>query len=161
MKRRLCISSEHQAHVKPSERKQKEKQVPLFAEMADARLPPLDLLDEPPPNLEAISTETLEFTSRLIEKKLRDFNVEAVVVAAYPGPVITRYEIEPAVGEKRQSDRQSCEGLGAGVITGVDSCGRDDSRQEPDGARAPNPRRQVVKLSEILAPSSTTRAHHC
>ena len=46
-------------------------------------LPPLDLLDEPPPNLEAISTETLEFTSRLIEKKLRDFNVEAVVVAAY------------------------------------------------------------------------------
>ena len=86
-------------HVKPSERKQKEKQVPLFAEMADARLP-LDLLDEPPPNLEAISTETLEFTSRLIEKKLRDFNVEAVVVAAYPGPVITRYEIEPAVGVK-------------------------------------------------------------
>ena len=71
-------------HVKPSERKQKEKQVPLFVEMADARLPPLDLLDEPPPNLEAISTETLEFTSRLIEKKLRDFNVEAVVVAAYP-----------------------------------------------------------------------------
>ena len=63
-------------HVKPSERKQKEKQVPLFAEMADARLPPLDLLDEPP-NLEAIATETLEFTSRLIEKKLRDFNVDA------------------------------------------------------------------------------------
>ncbi|MGE5713618.1 MAG: DNA translocase FtsK 4TM domain-containing protein, partial [Betaproteobacteria bacterium] len=63
------------AHVKPSERKQKEKQVPLFAEMADARLPALDLLDEPPPAIESVSTETLEFTSRLIEKKLRDFNV--------------------------------------------------------------------------------------
>src|SRR4029453_7840731 len=87
-------------HVKPSERKQKEKQVPLFAEMADARLPALDLLDEAPPAVESVSTETLEFTSRLIEKKLRDFNVDAQVVAAYPGPVITRYEIEPAVGVK-------------------------------------------------------------
>jgi DNA segregation ATPase FtsK/SpoIIIE, S-DNA-T family len=42
----------------------------------------------------------VEFTSRLIEKKLADFGVEVKVVAAYPGPVITRYEIEPAVGVK-------------------------------------------------------------
>ena len=44
--------------------------------------------------------DTLEFTSRLIERKLIDFGVEVKVVAAYPGPVITRYEIEPAIGVK-------------------------------------------------------------
>ncbi len=44
--------------------------------------------------------ETLQFTSRLIETRLGDFGVEVKVIAAYPGPVITRYEIEPAVGVK-------------------------------------------------------------
>lgn len=47
-----------------------------------------------------LSSDTLEFTSRLIERKLQEFGVEVKVVAAYPGPVITRYEIEPAVGVK-------------------------------------------------------------
>ncbi len=47
-----------------------------------------------------MTPETLEMTSRLIEKKLKDFGVEVRVVAASPGPVITRYEIEPATGVK-------------------------------------------------------------
>src|SRR5665811_2579479 len=51
-------------------------------------------------HVEAVSADTLEFTSRLIERKLKDFGVEVKVVAAYPGPVITRYEIDPAVGVK-------------------------------------------------------------
>jgi len=42
--------------------------------------------------VETVSVETLEFTSRLIEKKLSDFGVDAKVVVAYPGPVVTRYE---------------------------------------------------------------------
>jgi S-DNA-T family DNA segregation ATPase FtsK/SpoIIIE len=50
--------------------------------------------------IEVLSADTLEYTSRLIERKLNDFGVEVKVVAAYPGPVITRYEIEPAVGVK-------------------------------------------------------------
>jgi S-DNA-T family DNA segregation ATPase FtsK/SpoIIIE len=58
-------------------------------------LPPLALLDEPSGGVEPPSPETLEFTSRLIERKLADFGVEVKVLAAYPGPVITRYEIEP------------------------------------------------------------------
>ena len=63
-----------------------------------------------------VSTETLEFTSRLIEKKLLDFGVEVKVIAAYPGPVITRYEIEPAVGVKGQPDHQPDEGSRARAI---------------------------------------------
>ena len=138
------------AHVKPSERKQKEKQVPLFAEMADARLPPLDLLDEPPPNVEAISTETLEFTSRLIEKKLRDFNVEAAVVAAYPGPVITRYEIEPAVGVKGSQIVNLAKDLARALSLVSIRVVETIPGKNLMGLELPNPRRQVVKLSEIL-----------
>ncbi len=86
--------------IPKSSRAEREKQVPLFENLPDTMLPPLGLLDEPEKQQEVMSTETLEFTSRLIEKKLADFGVEVKVVAAYPGPVITRYEIEPAVGVK-------------------------------------------------------------
>ena len=83
-----------------SERVVKEKQRPLFTDMPDSPLPPLSLLEDAPPRTETVSAETLEFTSRLIERKLADFGVAVKVLAAYPGPVITRYEIEPAVGVK-------------------------------------------------------------
>ena len=138
------------AHVKPSERKQKEKQVPLFAEMADARLPALDLLDEPPPAVENVSTETLEFTSRLIEKKLRDFNVEAQVVAAYPGPVITRYEIEPAIGVKGSQIVNLAKDLARSLSLVSVRVVETIPGKNLMGLELPNPRRQVVKLSEIL-----------
>jgi S-DNA-T family DNA segregation ATPase FtsK/SpoIIIE len=138
------------AHVKPSERKQKEKQVPLFAEMADARLPALDLLDEAPPAIESVSTETLEFTSRLIEKKLRDFNVEAQVVAAYPGPVITRYEIEPAVGVKGSQIVNLAKDLARSLSLVSVRVVETIPGKNLMGLELPNPRRQVVKLSEIM-----------
>ena len=86
--------------IKRSERVQKEKQAPLFEHLPDTPLPPLKLLDEAEKDAETVSAETLEFTSRLIEKKLSDFGVAVKVLAAYPGPVITRYEIEPAIGVK-------------------------------------------------------------
>ena len=86
--------------IPKSPRVEREKQVPLFENLPDSLLPPLHLLDEPEKNVEVLSADTLEFTSRLIEKKLLDFGVEVKVIAAYPGPVITRYEIEPAVGVK-------------------------------------------------------------
>ena len=64
----------------------KEKQTPLFVDLPDSPLPPLHLLDEPvKKDVEVLSSDTLEFTSRLIERKLIDFGVEVKVVAAYPG----------------------------------------------------------------------------
>ncbi len=86
--------------VPQSTRVSKEKQVPLFAEMPETALPPLSLLAPPPVLQETVGPETMEFTSRLIEKKLKDFGVDVQVVAAHPGPIITRYEIEPATGVK-------------------------------------------------------------
>src|SRR5512134_331713 len=146
-------------HVKPSERKQKEKQVPLFAELADARLPALDLLDEPPPNAEAIATETLEFTSRLIEKKLRDFNVEAIVVAAYPGPVITRYEIEPAVGVKGSQIVNLAKDLARALSLVSIRVVETIPGKNLMGLELPNPRRQTVRLSEIMGSAVYNASH--
>ena len=59
---------------------QKEKQAPLFDHLPDTPLPPVKLLDEAAHDGEQVSTETLEFTSRLIEKKLSDFGVSAKVL---------------------------------------------------------------------------------
>ena len=79
--------------IPKSERVQKEKQVSLFEGIPDTPLPPLHLLDEAKGEIEVQSAETLEFTSRLIERKLMDFGIEVKVLTALPGPVITRYEL--------------------------------------------------------------------
>ena len=60
--------------IQKSERVTREKQQPLFRELPDSPLPPLSLLEDPPPNQESVSAESLEFTSRLIERKLADFS---------------------------------------------------------------------------------------
>ncbi|MEY3638989.1 MAG: translocase FtsK, partial [Pseudomonadota bacterium] len=86
--------------VPRSERVVKERQKPLFNELPDSKLPQVDLLDSLTQRQEGVAPETLEMTSRMIEKRLKDFGVEVRVVAAMPGPVITRYEIEPATGVK-------------------------------------------------------------
>ncbi len=137
-------------HVPKSERVEKEKQVSLFLDLPDTNLPPLSLLDEPPVAQETVSVETLEFTSRLIEKKLGDFGVEVKVVAAYPGPVITRYEIEPATGVKGSQivnlARDLARALSLTSIRVVETI----PGKNYMGLELPNPKRQIVRLTEIV-----------
>jgi S-DNA-T family DNA segregation ATPase FtsK/SpoIIIE len=147
------------ARVPESSRKQKEKQVPLFAELADTKLPALDLLDEPEPNVEAVATETLEFTSRLIEKKLKDFGVEVAVVAAYPGPVITRYEIEPAVGVKGSQIVNLAKDLARALSLVSIRVVETIPGKNLMGLELPNAKRQIVRLSEILGSSVYAESH--
>ncbi len=138
------------AEIKKSERVQKEKQAPLFDNLPDTPLPPLKLLDEAQNDGEKVSAETLEFTSRLIEKKLSDFGVAVKVLAAYPGPVITRYEIEPAVGVKGSQVvnlvRDLARALSVVSIRVVETI----PGKSCMGLEIPNPHRQTVRLSEIL-----------
>ena len=140
--------------IQQSERVAREKQKPLFTELPDSPLPPLSLLEEPPPNQETVSAESLEFTSRLIERKLADFGVEVKVLAAYPGPVITRYEIEPAIGVKGAQVvglvRDLARALSVVSIRVVETI----PGKSCMGLEIPNPRRHIVKLLEILG--STT-----
>ena len=136
--------------VVKSERVEKERQATLFHEMPDSNLPPLALLDEAAEVTETVSIETLEFTSRLIEKKLSDFGVEAKVVAAYPGPVVTRYEIEPATGVKGSQivglARDLARSLSLTSIRVVETIpGKNYMALE-----LPNAKRQIVRLTEIL-----------
>jgi S-DNA-T family DNA segregation ATPase FtsK/SpoIIIE len=137
--------------VPKGERAQKEQQTPLFRDLpGDSPLPPLSLLDEPPPVQETVAVDTLEFTSRLIEKKLSDFGVEAKVVAAFPGPVVTRYEIEPATGVKGSQivnlARDLARSLSLTSIRVVETIpGKNYMALE-----LPNPKRQIVRLTEIV-----------
>ena len=138
--------------VERSERAQRERQKPLFTDLpADTELPPLALLDAPPPSQDTVSPETLEYTSRLIEKKLSDFGVSANVVAAYPGPVITRYEIEPATGIKGSMivnlSKDLARALSLVSIRVVETI----PGKSLMGLELPNARRQSVRLSEVLA----------
>ena len=136
--------------VPRSERAEKERQSTLFEIHGAGTLPPLALLDDAPPAQESVAIDTLEFTSRLIEKKLSDFGVEAKVVAAYPGPVVTRYEIEPATGVKGSQivnlARDLARSLSLTSIRVVETIpGKNYMALE-----LPNPKRQIVRLTEIL-----------
>ena len=136
--------------VPRSERVAKERQKPLFAEMPDSKLPQVDLLDGALQRQETVSPETLEMTSRLIEKKLKDFGVEVHVVTAQPGPVITRYEIEPATGVKGSQivglAKDLARSLSLVSIRVVETIpGKTTMALE-----LPNAKRQTIKLSEIL-----------
>jgi DNA segregation ATPase FtsK/SpoIIIE, S-DNA-T family len=139
--------------VPKSERVAKERQKPLFTEMPDSRLPQVDLLDSAPAHQQGVDAQTLEMTSRLIEKKLRDFGVEVRVVAAAPGPVITRYEIEPATGVKGSQivnlGRDLARSLSLVSIRVIETIpGKNLMALE-----LPNAKRQMIKLSEILGSS--------
>ncbi|WP_348944083.1 DNA translocase FtsK 4TM domain-containing protein [Chitinibacter sp. FCG-7] len=119
--------------------------------LGDGSLPSLALLAPAPVAQESISKETLEFTSQLIERKLADFNVEVKVVAAYPGPVITRYEIEPAVGVKGSQIvnlmKDLARALGLVSIRVVETI----PGKTYMGLELPNPTRQMIRLSEIMS----------
>lgn len=140
------------APIERSERAQRERQKPLFTDLpADSDLPPLELLDASPASQDTVAPETLEYTSRLIEKKLSDFGVSANVVAAYPGPVITRYEIEPATGIKGSMivnlSKDLARALSLVSIRVVETI----PGKSLMGLELPNARRQSVRLSEVLA----------
>ncbi|MFN9390832.1 MAG: DNA translocase FtsK, partial [Betaproteobacteria bacterium] len=117
----------------------------------DSPLPPLELLDEAQEGQETIAPETLEFSSRLIEKKLLDFGIEVKVLAAYPGPVITRYEIEPATGVKGSQIVNLVKDLARALSVVSIRVVETIPGKSCMGLEIPNPRRQVVRLSEILS----------
>ncbi len=135
-----------------SERAQREQQIPLFSvERVDGgALPPLSLLDEPKPQPKGWSEEALETLSRQIEFKLKDFRIEAQVVGVFPGPVITRFEMEPAPGIKGSQisslDKDIARGLSVKSVRVVDVI----PGKSVIGMEIPNANREMIFLSEIL-----------
>ena len=115
-----------------------------------AALPQVDLLDRPSQRQETVSPETLEMTSRLIEKKLKDFGVAVTVVAATPGPVVTRYEIEPATGVKGSQIVNLAKDLARSLSLVSIRVIETIPGKNYMALELPNAKRQTIRLSEIL-----------
>jgi S-DNA-T family DNA segregation ATPase FtsK/SpoIIIE len=138
------------AELPRSERVAKERQKPLFSELVDTKLPQVDLLDAVPSRVESVPNETLEMTSRLIEKKLKDFGVDVRVVAASPGPVITRYEIEPATGVKGAQIVNLAKDLARSLSLVSIRVVETIPGKTTMALELPNAKRQTIRLTEIL-----------
>jgi S-DNA-T family DNA segregation ATPase FtsK/SpoIIIE len=132
----------------------KEHQRPLFSDLPDKtgrKLPQVDLLDSAPTRIEAsVTSETLEMISRLIEKKLKDFGVQVQVIAASPGPVITRYEIEPATGVKGSQIVNLAKDLARSLSLVSIRVVETIPGKNLMALELPNAKRQVIRLAEIL-----------
>lgn len=136
--------------VEISERMDREKQIQLFEAPSDSELPALRLLDPPKPSEQGFSKEALEALSRLVEIKLADFGIEVEVVAVHPGPVITRFEMEPAAGVKASKitalSKDLARSLSVSSILVVEVI----PGKTCVGLEIPNEHREIVSLSEIL-----------
>ncbi len=138
--------------VEKSDRAQREQQIPLFGGLPsrEGGLPPLSVLDDPMPQPKGYSEEALETLSRQIEFKLKDFRIEAQVVGVFPGPVITRFEMEPAPGVKGSQvsslDKDIARGLSVKSVRVVDVI----PGKSVIGLEIPNANREIIYLSEIL-----------
>ncbi|WP_374556776.1 DNA translocase FtsK [Aquitalea pelogenes] len=138
------------AEIPVSPKAQKPVQQSLFADPNSGELPGLSLLEAPKDQHEPVSAETVEYTSRLIERKLADFGVDVKVIAAYPGPVITRYEIEPAVGVKGAQIVNLMKDLARALSLVSVRVVETIPGKTYMGLELPNPKRQIVRLSEII-----------
>ncbi len=146
------------APPEPSVRFHKERQVPLFDLPTDASgLPPLGLLDEPPRTRHTISHAALEAMSRQVELKLRDFGIEVEVVAVHPGPVITRFELQPAPGVKASRITGLAKDLARSLSTMSVRIVEVIPGKSVIGLEIPNEERELVCLSEIVKSSSYDR----
>ncbi len=142
--------------VEKSERAKRETQIPLFVggtggrAGGDGDLPSLALLDDPKPQPAGYDAATLESLSRQIEFKLKDFRIDAQVVGAYPGPVITRFEIEPAPGIRASQisslDKDIARGLSVKSVRVVEVI----PGKSVIGLETPNTAREMIYLSELL-----------
>jgi S-DNA-T family DNA segregation ATPase FtsK/SpoIIIE len=136
--------------LEPSERAEKERQVPLFEPPAAGELPPLSLLDDPPEQKPGYSKESLEAMSRLVELKLKDFGIDVEVRSVSPGPVITRFELDPAPGVKVSQIANLAKDLARSLSVVSVRIVEVIPGKSFVGLEIPNENRQLVTLGEIL-----------
>jgi len=136
--------------LETSARAEKERQVPLFEPPSEGELPPLSLLDDPPPQKKGYSEESLEAMSRLVELKLKDFNIDVEVVSVSPGPIITRFELDPAPGVKVSQISNLAKDLARSLSVVSVRIVEVIPGKSFIGLEIPNENRELVTLGEIL-----------
>ena len=136
--------------LEPSERAERERQVPLFEPAEAGELPPLSLLDSPSPQRLGYSEESLEAMSRLVELKLKDFGVDVEVKSVSPGPVITRFELDPAPGVKVSQISNLSKDIARALSVVSVRVVEVIPGKSFVGLEIPNESRELVTLGEIL-----------
>jgi DNA segregation ATPase FtsK/SpoIIIE, S-DNA-T family len=145
--------------VEKSARVERERQVPLFDPPQASELPPLKLLDDPPPREPLYSAEALEALSRLVEMKLKDFGIEAQVVAVQPGPVVTRFELRPAPGVKASQITVLAKDLARALSVLSVRVVEVIPGKSVMGLEIANEKREVVTLGEIIRSKAYDELH--
>ncbi|WP_213663963.1 DNA translocase FtsK [Stutzerimonas stutzeri] len=136
----------------PSKRVLKEKQATLFVDpLVEGSLPPISLLDAAEKQQKQYSPESLEAMSRLLEIKLKEFGVEVVVESVHPGPVITRFEIQPAAGVKVSRISNLAKDLARSLAVISVRVVEVIPGKTTVGIEIPNEDRQIVRFSEVLS----------
>jgi S-DNA-T family DNA segregation ATPase FtsK/SpoIIIE len=138
------------APLETSARAEKERQVPLFDPPSAGELPPLSLLDDPPEQKKGYSEESLEAMSRLVELKLKDFGIDVEVVKVSPGPIITRFELDPAPGVKVSQISNLSKDLARSLSVVSVRVVEVIPGKSFVGLEIPNEIRELVTLGEIL-----------
>ncbi|MDH4873753.1 DNA translocase FtsK [Pseudomonas sp. BN515] len=145
--------------AEPSKRVQKEKQAPLFVDTAiEGTLPPISILDAAEKKQKSFSPESLEAMSRLLEIKLKEFGVEVIVESVHPGPVITRFEIQPAAGVKVSRISNLAKDLARSLAVISVRVVEVIPGKTTVGIEIPNEDRQIVRFSEVLESSEYDEA---
>ncbi len=136
----------------PSKRVMKEKQAPLFIDSAvEGTLPSISILDPAEQKKIEYSPESLAGVGQLLEIKLKEFGVEVAVDSIHPGPVITRYEIQPAAGVKVSRIANLAKDLARSLAVTSVRVVEVIPGKTTVGIEIPNENRQMVRFSEVLS----------
>ena len=136
--------------IETSKRSEEAKQVKLFDTAESGQLPELSLLDDAPDKVSGYSEDTLQAMSKLLEIKLADFNIAAEVISVKPGPVVTRFEIQPAAGVKVSQISNLSKDLARALSTVSVRVVEVIPGKPYVGIEIPNEQREIITLGEII-----------
>ena len=136
--------------IEEGKKASKERQTKLFDESSESLIPSLDLLDQASSEKYGNSEESLEALSRLLELKLKDFGIDATVEEVLPGPIVTRFEINPAPGVKVNQINNLSKDLARSLSVSSVRIVEVIEGKSFIGIEIPNEKRALVVLGEIL-----------
>ncbi|HNG61435.1 MAG TPA: DNA translocase FtsK 4TM domain-containing protein, partial [Cellvibrionaceae bacterium] len=152
--RKIKVVTKLPKPVTLSPRVERDKQQALFDEPVEGELPSITLLDPPSPGAKkGYSEESITYMSRQLEAKLKDFGIAAQVVEVLPGPVVTRFEIQPAPGVKVSRITNLAKDLARSLAVISVRVVEVIQGKSVVGIEIPNEERQMVRLSEVIASS--------
>ena len=143
-------TSAHEEQVKPEKIK---KKTTVYKKQSDAdtSMPNTSLLDKALDDGQSLSKEELNSLADLLEKKLLEFGVEAEVVSVLPGPVVTRFEVQPAPGTKASKITNISQDIARSLAVNSVRVVEVIEGKSVVGVEIPNTNRKMVRLSEILS----------